>query len=101
MDAGAGAAVGALIGDLAVAVGAVGRPAVDTAADVVGEEELAAVDTASAVVDAGAGVRPRWAIRDLLFPDADDDVEEVDGGLMGDVAVVLPFEGGGVVDDVV
>ena len=89
MDAGAGAAVGALIGDLAVAVGAVG------------EEELAAVDTASAVVDAGAGVRPRWAIRDLLFPDADDDVEGVDGGLMGDVAVVLPFEGGGVVDDVV
>ena len=98
MDAGAGADVGALIGDLAVAAGAVGRPAVDTAADVVGEEELAAVDTASAVVDARAGLSPRWASRDLLFPGADDDVEGVDGGLMGDVAVVLPFEGGGVVD---
>ena len=89
MDAGAGVDVGALIGDLA------------DAADVVVEGERAPVDTATAVVDVGAGLRPRCSMRDLLFPGADDDDEEVDGGLMGDAAAFLPFEGGGFVDDVV
>ena len=89
MDAGAGVDVGALIGDLA------------DAADVVVEGERASVDTATAVVDVGAGLRPRWSIRDLLFPGADDDDEGVDGGLMGDAAAFLPFEGGVVVDDAV
>ena len=59
MDAGAGADVGALIGDFAVVAGAVGRLAVDTAADVVVEREPAPVDTAVVVVDVGAGLRPK------------------------------------------
>ena len=89
MDAGAGVDVGALIGDFA------------DAADVVAGGERAPVDTAAAVVNAGAGLRPRWSISDLLFPGADDDDEEVDGGLMGDAAAFLPFAGGVDVDDAV
>ena len=103
MDAVVDVDVGARIGDVAVVAHAVGRPAVDTAADVVAEGEVAPVDTATAAaaVAAGAGLSPRWTRRDLLFFCADDDDEEVDGGLMGDADEILPFEGGGVVGDVV
>ena len=93
-----GAEVGALIGDAAVVAGAVGRPVVDAAADVVAEEELAPFDTATAAVVVGAGLSPRWTRRGFLPFGADDDDVEVDGGLMGDAAEFLSFEGGGVVD---
>mgnify|MGYP001792568336 CR=1 FL=1 len=65
VDAGVDADVGALIGDVAVAVGASGRPADNAAADVDAVVELAAVDTVAVEAGAGAeavadaGVRPR------------------------------------------
>ena len=86
-----GVDAGARIGDVAVVAGAVGRPVVDTAAEVVVETGPAPVDTAVVVVGAGAGLRPKWTKRDLGFFVADDDDEGFDGDLMGDAAEFVPF----------
>ena len=84
VDAVVDVVVGALMGDAVEAVEVVAGPAVDTVAADVDAADPAVVDIAVAV--AGAGVKPRWAVRDLYFPFFDDnDDDDDESGLIGEI----------------